>query len=461
MATAALFDLDLIKKYDVSGPRYTSYPTAMQFHEDFNEASYIDLATKNRRENGQAPLSLYFHIPFCDTICYYCACNKIVTKNRQRADPYLQRLYREIEMQAALHGSQREVTQLHWGGGTPTFLSHELLTDLFSHIRKNFNLSDVGEYSIEIDPRTATTETIQLLGDLGFNRLSCGVQDFEPAVQIAVNRVQSEAQTLVVLNAARINNFKSISLDLIYGLPEQTVASFNRTLDKVIDIRPDRLSVFNYAHMPQLFKTQKQIDASALPDANTKLRILESCIDKLVDTGYEYIGMDHFALPNDELTRAQREGSLHRNFQGYSTQAECDLVAMGVSSIGKLTGSFSQNVKDLETYYARLDADCLPVYRGYALNRDDQIRHGLIMELICNFKLDISLFEQVWDCDFNDYFATALKALQPMQEDGLLELSNKHIQVLPPGRLLIRNICMLFDAYLQNRNNPQHFSKAI
>ncbi|MDH5447366.1 MAG: oxygen-independent coproporphyrinogen III oxidase, partial [Gammaproteobacteria bacterium] len=340
-----VFDLDLIRRYDKAGPRYTSYPTAVQFHENFAEREYKDYAIKSN-ENGQ-PLSLYFHLPFCDTVCFYCACNKIITKNRKRSMPYLQRLFQEISLQAALFDPDRPVTQLHWGGGTPTFLSHDEMRQLMAETRRYFKLldDDNGEYSIEIDPREADAETINVLRELGFNRLSLGVQDFDPAVQKAVNRIQSEAETEEVIQAARDVGFHSVSIDLMYGLPLQSVATFSQTLDKVIAMSPDRLSVFNYAHLPQMFKTQRQINEAELPPPEEKLAILQLCVQRLTDEGYVYIGMDHFAKPDDELAIAQQEGTLYRNFQGYSTQAECDLIAMGVTAVSKIGNSYSQNVK--------------------------------------------------------------------------------------------------------------------
>jgi oxygen-independent coproporphyrinogen-3 oxidase len=454
------FDAELIRRYDKAGPRYTSYPTAVQFRDSFGEAEYR--AAAGASNAGGAPLSLYFHLPFCDTVCYYCACNKIVTKNRKRTAPYLKRLFREIELQAALFDRSRPVDQLHWGGGTPTFLSVEEMRALMHKTREHFTLrdDDSGEYSIEVDPREANAEIIALLRELGFNRLSLGVQDFDPTVQKAVNRIQSEAETFAVLDAARQTGFRSVNLDLIYGLPHQTVASFATTLDKVIDAGPDRLSVFNYAHLPELFKTQRQIDSASLPAPGEKLAILQHTIERLTAAGYVYIGMDHFARPDDELAVAQREGTLYRNFQGYSTHADCDLVAMGITAIGKVGDTYSQNVKTLEEYSALLDAGHLPVFRGIALSEDDKLRRAVITQLICHFELNFARIEQAFPVRFRDHFAAELEEFKTMQADGLLDVSAHSIVVRPAGKLLIRNICMVFDTYLRAAQK-QRFSKVI
>jgi len=452
-------DLDLIRAYDKSGPRYTSYPTAVQFTTDFSESDYqaqIELSNKN---NGD--LSLYFHIPFCDTICFYCGCNKIVTKNRNRAEPYLERLYKEIQMQAALFDSNRIVSQLHWGGGTPTFINHEQMQRLMEGTRKHFNLlsDDSGEYSIEIDPREANTETITLLRKLGFNRMSLGVQDFNPLVQKAVNRIQSFEQTKEVIDAARETGFHSISIDLIYGLPHQSVKTFSETLQRVIELDPDRLSIFNYAHLPEMFKTQRQINAEDIPAPQVKLEILQQAIKQLTDVGYNYIGMDHFAKPDDELTIAQNKKNLYRNFQGYSTHADCDLIGLGVTSIGKVANCYSQNVKTMDEYYEHIDNNKLPVFRGVELNSDDLLRREVINQLICHYYLNFSDIEKQFQINFADYFSKELKQLQQIQQDGLIELNQGEITVQPIGYLLIRNICMVFDRYMAESKSS--FSKVI
>lgn len=462
MDHALIFNAELIKRYDTAGPRYTSYPTAVQFHAGFGESEYLAEVAKTNQEQPQRPLSLYFHIPFCDTVCYYCGCNKIVTKNRSRAAPYLATLYAEIKRQGALFDRSRRVDQLHWGGGTPTFISHEQMRELMAVTRQHFTLrdDDSGEYSIELDPREVHEGTLQLLRDIGFNRISMGVQDFEPKVQEAVNRLQSEARTLAVLQEARDLGFKSVNIDLIYGLPFQNVRTFSTTLEKVISVNPDRLSVFNYAHLPELFKVQRQINEADLPSASEKLAILQMTIEQLTQAGYVYIGMDHFAKPDDELAIAQREGTLYRNFQGYSTHADCDIVAMGATSISMVGDSYSQNVKTLDEYTARLESGQLPVYRGVHLEQDDRLRRAVITGLIAHFRLDKARIATQYGIDFDHYFAQELGDLIGMAQDGLVALESEAIVVLPQGRLLIRNICMVFDRYLRERQH-QRFSKVI
>ncbi len=455
-----VFDLELIKRYDKSGPRYTSYPTAVQFHDGFGEAEYKRHAEQSNANGG--PLSLYFHIPFCDTVCFYCGCNKVATKDRSRAAPYLQRVHRELEMQSALFDSERIVDQLHWGGGTPTFISHDEMRALMDKTRECFKLhdDDTGEYSIEIDPREVKSDTIALLREIGFNRMSLGVQDFEEQVQVAVNRVQSDEQTLGALEAAKREGFKSVSMDLIYGLPHQSVESFERTLERAIAIDADRLTVFNYAHLPEIFKPQRRINEADLPAPQVKLDILQMSIEKLTNAGYVYIGMDHFAKPDDELAVAQRDGTLYRNFQGYSTHAECDLVALGATSISMVGDSYAQNLKELDEYYAAIDASKLAIFRGVDLDRDDKLRRDVITGLICHFELDKGSVEETHGVNFNEYFANELKDLQAMQADGLVRLEEGRIEVQPAGKLLIRNICMVFDRYLREKQN-QRFSKVI
>jgi oxygen-independent coproporphyrinogen-3 oxidase len=459
-----IFDKDLIRRYDRQGPRYTSYPTAVQFTDAFGNADYCRHAAATNAAGRPAPLSLYFHIPFCATVCYYCACNKIVTKNRAHTVKYLESLFREVERQGALFDRSRTVEQLHWGGGTPTFLDPEQMQALMDHTRAHFSLhgGGEGEYSIEIDPRTVDREKVGLLRTLGFNRLSLGVQDFEPEVQKAVNRIQSEQQTLDILDAARSAGFESISIDLIYGLPLQTQASFDRTLDKIIGASPDRISVFNYAHLPTMFKTQRQIDESTLPPPEVKLQILQLAIERLTAAGYVYIGMDHFAKPEDELAVAQREGKLSRNFQGYATHGDCDIIGLGVSAIGRVGDSYSQNERDIESYQQRVDAEGLAVFRGVELNADDALRRAVINQLICHFQLDFRRVEADYAIDFASHFSGELAALRDMQRDGLLELTATGLRVLPAGRLLIRNICMVFDHYLNTATTEQsRFSKVI
>ncbi|MFZ4703439.1 MAG: oxygen-independent coproporphyrinogen III oxidase, partial [Candidatus Methylumidiphilus sp.] len=403
-----IFDSELIKRYDRQGPRYTSYPTAVQFVDRFGESQYLEHAQLTNEKANPAPLSLYFHIPFCATVCFYCACNKVVTKNQAHTLRYLDCLTLEIERQGRLFDKSRKVEQLHWGGGTPTFLNQEQMQRLMDETRRHFSLldNDEGEYSIEIDPRTVDAERIVFLRDLGFNRLSLGVQDFDETVQRAVNRIQSEQQTIGIINAARRTGFLSVSLDLIYGLPFQSVASFDATLTRVIDASPDRISVFNYAHLPHLFKTQRQIDETALPAPEEKLRIFQRAIERLTAAGYVYIGMDHFAKPDDELALAQREGKLSRNFQGYATHGNCDIVGMGVSAIGRIGGSYSQNERDLEQYQQRIETGDLAVFRGVELTADDVLRREVINQLICHFELSAEAFNTRHGIDFWSYFST-------------------------------------------------------
>jgi|TARA_Y100000310_G_scaffold344698_1_gene458871 oxygen-independent coproporphyrinogen-3 oxidase len=456
-----VFDLELIQKYNVSGPRYTSYPTALQFTDDFSEQSYRDAIDNSYRR--ESSLSLYFHLPFCATVCYYCACNKIITNDRSVTLLYLDHLHSEIVKQGALYDRSRPVSQLHWGGGTPTFISNDQMTELMAQTRANFNLysDDSGEYSLEIDPRTVDREKITLLRELGFNRISLGIQDFDPRVQQAVNRIQSEEQTLKVIEAAREDGFLSVSVDLIYGLPHQSEASFATTLGKIDSMNPDRISVYNYAHLPERFKVQRQINAEELPTPAEKLRILESCIDQLTSYGYVYIGMDHFAKPNDELAIAQQNGTLQRNFQGYSTHAECDMVAMGITAISNIGTTYSQNEKNPLEYYSKIDQDRLPVFQGCSIDLDDQIRKAVIMSLICQFELTFSEIESQYDVDFQHYFRSELQRMSALAEDGLLDVDGKRIVVSSKGRLLIRNICMVFDRYLQVPQFSDRFSKVI
>ncbi|NOZ53357.1 MAG: oxygen-independent coproporphyrinogen III oxidase [Gammaproteobacteria bacterium] len=466
MTQSIIFDEMLIKRYDTAGPRYTSYPTALQFHDNFGAPEYKAAAQWSNEQhqiaNDPRPLSLYFHIPFCDTVCFFCGCNKIVTKYRDRAAPYLDRLHKEVQLQAALFDSDRPVKQIHWGGGTPTFISHAEITKLMAVTRKYFKLldDDSGEYSIEIDPREASQQTMALLREVGFNRMSLGVQDFNPRVQKAVNRIQPEAQTISAITAARQLGFKSISVDLIYGLPFQSVESFGNTLDKIINISPDRLSVFNYAHLPEMFKPQRRINKEDLPCPQEKLNILSLAITKLTAAGYVYIGMDHFAKPDDELAIAQREGNLYRNFQGYSTHADCDLIAMGTTAIAKVGNTYSQNIKDLDAFYQRLDAGELPVFRGLSLKVDDLLRREIITALLCHFTLKIPIIEATYNIFFKDYFASEISELRAMENDGLISVNNDVIDVKPTGRLLIRNICMVFDKYLRS-TTKQRYSNVI
>jgi len=457
-----VFDPQIIARFDVNGPRYTSYPTADRFVEAFGSDAYKLWLSKRNIGAISRQLSLYFHIPFCNTICYYCACNKIITKDHGRSAKYLKYLAKELALQSSyLEGGDHEVAQLHWGGGTPTFLSHDEMRQLMEATRKHFTLIKDGEYSIEVDPRKVDTPTVALLGELGFNRMSVGVQDFDEGVQQAINRIQTEEETLGVIEAARANGFTSISVDLIYGLPKQTVIGFNRTLDRVIAASPDRLSIYNYAHLPSLFKPQRRILESDMPSADARLQILALAIRRLTDAGYVYIGMDHFAKPNDELAIAQRQGRLHRNFQGYSTHADCDLLAFGISSIGKVGPTYSQNVKTLDEYYDRLDNGSLPVYRGIELNADDILRRAIIQALMCHFELSLESIEIAHLIDFKQYFSVEIADLQEMVQGGLVRIDDKWITVLPPGRMLVRAISMVFDKYLRSDRQRTRYSKVI
>jgi oxygen-independent coproporphyrinogen-3 oxidase len=451
---------DLLNRYDLSGPRYTSYPTAPQFDDGFSDSQLRAAIT--RSNESRSPLSLYFHLPFCDTLCYYCGCNKVVTNNKQRAKPYLERLDREMAMQAALFDTTRTVTQLHWGGGTPTFISNDEMTWLTKATSKHFNLldDDSGEYSIEIHPGQVSAETMAHLRNLGFNRVSMGVQDFDPHVQKAVNRYNSLQEVSSLVQALREQQYHSISMDLIYGLPLQTMESVSTTLDQVIDLGPDRLSLFNYAHMPHLFKSQNLIDEKDLPSSIQKIEILHMAIERLQEGGYVYVGMDHFAKPDDSLVKAQQDGKLQRNFQGYSTHGECDLLSFGVSAISAFGDTYVQNDKQLLRYQTRIDEDRLPYVRGFTLCAEDKLRQYVINQLICHFSLNFSELKARFDLDATSYFADELAQLAPMVEDGLLDMSSSGIQVHNAGRLLIRRICMVFDSYLQS-NSQIRYSRII
>lgn len=459
----AIFDPELIRRYDTAGPRYTSYPTAVQFSDGFGIDDYRAEVDLSNDEPIPRALSLYFHIPFCSTLCFYCACNKIVTKRKEKAKDYLVRLYREIELQGRQFDPDRPVTQLHFGGGTPTFLSSDQFESLLAQISRHFHLVDHPErdYAIEIDPRTIDQSGLIALRSIGFNRISMGVQDFDEAVQEAVHRIQPQSETLDLLKFANEIGFESTNLDLIYGLPMQTVESFNRTLDAIIDASPDRLSVFNYAHLPQMFSPQTRIKEEDLPSPEEKLRILQSTVTKLSDAGYTYIGMDHFAKPDDKLAVAQRDGTLHRNFQGYSTHADCDLVGMGVSAISKVHRCYCQNEKDLEPYYASLDKDRLPIARGITLTEDDELRRRVIERLMCFGHVDLAA-EQRRAGVAADYFNDELARLEPLASDGLVKIEDgTEVTVTPRGRYLLRNICMEFDNYLKASTRQKRYSRVI
>ncbi|WP_372657797.1 oxygen-independent coproporphyrinogen III oxidase [Hydrogenophaga sp.] len=452
---------ELLKRFDISGPRYTSYPTADRFVEAFTDQDYIQALEQRRAGSMALPLSLYVHIPFCESVCYYCACNKVITKHHERAAEYLRYLSREVELQVAHFGQNHRVSQLHLGGGTPTFLSDEELGDLMDMIRRHFSLVPGGEYSIEVDPRTVTEQRLQTLAHLGFNRLSFGVQDFDPAVQKAVHRVQPAEQVFALVAAARKIGFESINVDLIYGLPLQTPESFARTLTQVNELRPDRIALYAYAHLPGRFKPQRRIVSAELPSGNDKLAMLSASLDAFIDAGYVYIGMDHFALPSDALAVAKRQGRLHRNFQGYSTQADCDLIALGVSAIGRIGATYSQNAKTLDEYYDALNQGRLPVVRGLALTRDDLLRRAVIMAIMCQGELQYESFELAHLIRFKPYFARELEILEDLAEQGLLSMNETGLKVTASGWFLVRAIAMVFDKHLQQDRDRARFSKII
>lgn len=450
------WDQALIEKYNHAGPRYTSYPTALEFSEQFTDADFTAAASRY----PQRPLSLYLHIPFCHRLCYFCGCNKIVTRHQHKADRYLDVLEKETQARAPLF-SQRTVSQMHWGGGTPTFLTTTQISRLMAMLQQHFTFAATPEISIEIDPREIELDVLDHLRAAGFNRLSMGVQDFNKTVQEKVNRVQDENVIFALMARARALGFASSNIDLIYGLPKQTPESFAYTLQKVAALNPDRLSIFNYAHLPAMFAAQRKIKDADLPDAQQKLTILQQSIASLSAAGYQFIGMDHFARPQDELAIAQREGKLHRNFQGYTTQGDSDLLGLGVSAISMLGDSYAQNHKELNSWYNRVEQQGSGLWRGVMLNEDDCLRREVIKSLICHFTLDIRALEQRWSLSFADYFAQDLDLLMPLAEDGLVEIDAECINVTTRGRLLIRNICMCFDRYLRHKARLQSFSRVI
>jgi oxygen-independent coproporphyrinogen-3 oxidase len=458
---------ELLRKYDVPGPRYTSYPTADRFVEAFGAADYGQ-ALAQRRDGPAAmntPLSLYVHIPFCESLCYYCACNKIITRQHGRAATYLRYLGREVELHTQVLGASQPVTQLHLGGGSPTFLSDDELKELMQMLRRNFAIAPGAECSIEIDPRTVTGARLQVLADLGFNRISFGVQDFDPDVQKAVHRVQPYGQVAALMEDARRIGFDSINVDLIYGLPRQTPESFARTLAQVSTLRPDRIALYAYAHLPERFKPQRRILQAELPGGGAKISMLSQALAAFLSAGYVYIGMDHFALPGDALAVAKRQGRLHRNFQGYSTQADCDLIGLGVSAIGKVGATYSQNAKTMEEYCDDLDLDLdqgrLPVNRGLALSRDDLARRAVIMALMCQGQVVFESIELAWLLDFRSYFAAEMEQMKELQEQGMVVVDDTGIQVTAQGWFFVRAVAMQFDKYLQADRNRARFSRII
>lgn len=453
---AIVWDLALIQKYNYSGPRYTSYPTALEFNQGYDEAAFQRAAARY----PERPLSLYVHIPFCHKLCYFCGCNKLVTRQTHKADEYLAVLVREIAQRAPLFAG-RKVGQMHWGGGTPTYLSKTQISKLVAMLRQHFDFLPDAEMSIEVDPREIELDVLDHLRSEGFNRLSMGVQDFNKEVQRLVNREQDEDFIFALIARAKALGFNSTNIDLIYGLPKQTPESFAFTLQRVVELNPDRLSVFNYAHMPNLFAAQRKIKDADLPSAQQKLDILQQTITSLTESGYRFIGMDHFARPDDELAVAQREGKLHRNFQGYTTQGDSDLLGLGVSAISMLGDSYAQNQKVLKNYYSSVEAQGNGLWRGLAMTADDCLRREVIKTLICNFRLGYRAIEQQYAIDFAAYFAEDLQLLAPFERDGLVERDEQGIRVTPCGRLLIRNICMCFDLYLRRQARTQQFSRVI
>lgn len=454
-------DLELIAKLDRNGPRYTSYPTADRFIEAFDARTYASWAARRNAGGAHRPLSIYVHLPFCKSLCYYCGCNKVITQDTTKGARYMKALTREIEMQSALFQEDPRVEQMHWGGGTPTFYTLGELTALNETLRSRFEFAPDGDYSIEIDPRTVDAPMMKALYELGFNRASFGVQDFDPDVQRAVNRVQSEEDTRKVVEGARLAGFRSVNIDLIYGLPLQNLLTFNRTLARVIALRPDRLAIYNYAHLPTRFKAQRLIRDEDLPSADTKLKLLGLAVQRLTAAGYVYIGMDHFALPEDSLAQAQREGRLQRNFQGYSTHAECDLIGLGVSAIGAIGPTYSQNARALVDYYDAVERNELPIAQGIELTPDDLVRRRVIQTLMCQFELSKETVEIAYLIDFDRYFAPELVELETFQEQGLLTIEDGWISVTPKGRMLIRSICMVFDKYLRMQSGRARYSRTI
>ena len=456
MQVKQFFDKKLLNKYNTSGPRYTSYPTALEFNEQFNQASLVD-AVEN---SDNRSLSLYVHIPFCHSLCYYCGCNKIVTRHRDKADIYLDYLAKEIISRAPLF-KHHTVSQIHWGGGTPSFLTHQQISTLVNLLKSHFTLADKVEMSIEVDPREIEMDLAEHLYSLGFNRLSIGVQDIDEKVQTAINRVQSTQFITDFIHHAKTVGFNSINIDLIYGLPHQNTETFANTLDAVDKMNVDRVSLFSYAHLPSRFAAQRKLKDEWLPNANEKFALMQQAIETLSAQGFDLIGMDHFAKPDDELAIAQKNGTLHRNFQGYTTHGDCDLLGLGVSSISAIGDSYSQNNKELKGYYQDIDTHGHAIEKGLTLTKDDIIRGAVIKALMCNHYLDKADIEENFAIDFDRYFAEELPLLNTFIDDGLVENTVQYIKVRPKARLLIRNICMTFDAYMKQHINQQRFSRVI
>ena len=454
-------DPALLRRFDIPGPRYTSYPTADRFVEAFDIQAFEGWLARRGETPMNAPLSLYVHVPFCASVCYYCACNKVITRDQSRAEEYLDALEREAELVGSRLTGNRQVEQLHFGGGTPTFLNNDELRRLMAILTSRFPLTEKGEFSIEVDPRCTPPDKVAVLGELGFNRISVGVQDFDPAVQRAVNRLQSFEVTQATIDAARKGNFKSVNLDLIYGLPKQTRETFAKTLDKVMVLSPERIALYHYAHLPERFKPQRRIEAADLPSPQEKMGIMLDAIQRLTEAGYRYIGMDHFAKATDDLARAQSQGRLHRNFQGYTTRPDCDLIGLGVSAISKIGPTYSQNVRDLDEYYDRIRNGMLPTARGVLLDLDDLVRRSVIMALMCHFEVSKEAIETAHLIKFEDYFKRELAELKPFEEAGLVEVSPEWISVTPKGKLLVRAVAMCFDRYLRHDERIRKYSKIV
>jgi oxygen-independent coproporphyrinogen-3 oxidase len=450
----------LLRRFDHPGPRYTSYPTADRFVEAFDAVTFAARLAR-RGEQVSPPLSVYVHVPFCDTVCYYCACNKVVTRHHSRAAEYLQALEEEADLVCAVMTGPRQLDQLHFGGGTPTFLDSAELERLMAMLTARFPLAENAECSIEVDPRSTPPEKVRLLSALGFNRISVGVQDFDPQVQKAVNRLQSYEMTRSTIEAARESGFKSVNLDLIYGLPMQTRGSFSHTLDKVLELSPERIALYHYAHLPERFKPQRRIQAEELPSSEEKMNIMLDAITRLTAAGYRYIGMDHFAKTTDDLARAQMLGRLHRNFQGYSTRPDCDLIGLGVSSISKVGPTYAQNVRELPDYYDRIRAGVLPTARGVLLDMDDLVRRAVIMALMCHLEVSKEGIESAYLIRFDEYFRRELADLQTFEDEGLVEVTRDWINILPKGKLLVRAIAMVFDRYLRQDQRLRRYSKIV
>ena len=457
----AIPEAALLQRFDGPGPRYTSYPTADRFVEAFDAEAFGNALAARAAAQVPAALSLYVHVPFCNTVCYYCACNKVITKDHGKASEYLEMIEREADLVAARLTGGRSLEQLHFGGGTPTFLTNEELARLMEILTKRFPLEEKGEYSIEVDPRSTPPDKVRALAKLGFNRMSCGVQDFDPEVQKAVNRIQPFEMTKATIDEARACGFKSVNLDLIYGLPKQSRASFARTLDQVLELSPDRIALYHYAHLPERFKPQRRIDTAAVPDSQEKMGIMLDAIQRLAEAGYHYVGMDHFAKADDDLARAQAQGRLHRNFQGYSTKPDCDLIGLGVSAISKIGATYSANVRELDQYYECLRDGQLPTSRGIALDQDDILRRAVIMSLMCHFEVSKEAIEQAHLIKFDDYFTQELVALKRFEDEGLVEVTPEWVNITPKGKLLVRAIAMNFDRYLRQDERVRRYSKIV